>query len=88
MIQHCSTPGRDGSKSAGCLGGRHFSNSQEALSHPLCPERAVRIEQYVLGEGVFEQLEDLFAKLSPKLHFEPLMLFVLDESESRHTKQM
>ncbi len=52
------------------------------------PERAVRIEQNVLGERVIEQPQDLFAKFPPKLHFEPLMLFVLDESESRHTKQM
>src|SRR6266850_2054390 len=72
MIQNGSAPGGDGSKGARGSCGRHIAEPDEPLAHPLYPEGRVRIEHDVLGALIPEQREHLIAKLSTKLHLEPI----------------
>jgi len=85
MIENGSTPCGDGSKGARGSCGRHIAEPDEPLAHPLYPEGRVRIEHDVLGALIPEQREHLIAKLSTKLHLEPIATPVLlKEGGCRH----
>src|SRR6267142_2426628 len=77
MIQNGSAPGGNGPERARGASWRHMAESDEPLAHTLCPERGVRIEHDVLGAFIPEQREHLIAKLSTKLHLEPIATLVL-----------
>ena len=74
MIQNGSAPGGNRPQRARGACGRHMAEPDETLGDALYPKRRVRIEDDVLGAFILKQREHLFAKLSPKLHVEPLVL--------------